>query len=257
MAVVGDRARGQVAGTRFADVRWTAETGSTNQDLLALAAQGAPEGLVLVTDHQTAGRGRLGRRWQAPPGSSLLVSVLLRPSLAVGDAHRLTVAVAVAAAEACVMVAGVAPALKWPNDLVLDDRKLGGVLAESTVAGDRLDAVVVGLGLNVNWPALPAELAATAVSLNHVCGQGVDREDLLAAILTRLDHWYPPGDELAALYRELLGTIGRDVQVTLPDGSFDGVAVDVTPQGHLVVEVDVEGERRTLAAGDVVHLRTR
>jgi BirA family biotin operon repressor/biotin-[acetyl-CoA-carboxylase] ligase len=254
VAVVGDRARARVAGTRFADLRWTAETGSTNQDLLALAAQGAPEGVVLVTDHQTAGRGRLGRQWQAPPGASLLVSVLLRPALAIADGHLLTAAVGVAAAEACEQVAGVTPALKWPNDLVLDDRKLGGILAESTVGGDRFDAVVVGLGLNVSWPAeLPPDLASSAVSLGHAVGHDVDREELLGAFLTRLDRWYPPGTDLAARYRELLGTIGREVRVTLPDGDLEGRAVDVTPHGHLVVESD--GTRRTVTAGDVVHLR--
>src|SRR4051812_27340870 len=108
---------------------------------------GAPEGLAAVADHQTAGRGRLGRAWVAPPGASLLLSVLFRPDLAPERLHLTTAAVALAAAEACEAVAGVLPVLKWPNDLLVGDRKLAGVLAES-----RLPAVVVGIGLNVNWP---------------------------------------------------------------------------------------------------------
>ena len=106
-----------LAGTRFADVRWVGETGSTNTDALALARDGAPEGVVLVADHQTAGRGRLGRTWEAPPGASLLVSVLLRPPAAVADA--VTMAAGVAMAEAVAEVAGVDARLKWPNDLVV------------------------------------------------------------------------------------------------------------------------------------------
>ena len=132
----GDRARAALAGSRFADVRWVAETGSTNADLLALARDGAPEGIVLVADHQTAGRGRLGRTWEAPPGASLLVSVLLRPPAAVADA--VTMAAGVAMADAVDEVAGVHARLKWPNDLVVavdgptaDDRKLAGILAEA------------------------------------------------------------------------------------------------------------------------------
>src|SRR5947208_2273673 len=151
------------------EVRRFAELDSTNRWLLDEARAGAAEGLVVVADHQTAGRGRLGRTWVAPPGSSLLVSVLFRPrSLETG--HLLTTAVAVAACDACEGVAGVAPDLKWPNDLLVGDRKLGGVLAEAEGA-----AIVVGLGLNVNWPAGAPD---TAVALSHVAGRDVDRARL-------------------------------------------------------------------------------
>src|SRR2546423_7667400 len=117
------------AGATFADVRRFAELDSTNRHALELARQGVPEGLVVVADHQTAGRGRLGRSWEAPPGSSLLMSMLLRPSLAPERLHLTTVAVALAAADACEEEAGFRPALKRPNDLVVDDRKLGGIPA--------------------------------------------------------------------------------------------------------------------------------
>src|SRR3954454_10530229 len=170
----GDRARSDLAGTRFADIRWVAETGSTNRDLLDLAAggeaAGGADGAVLVADHQTAGRGRLDRSWHAPAEGSLLLSVLFRPTPA--ESHLLTTAVGVAAAEAVRMVSDVAPVLKWPNDLIViraegTVRKLSGILAESTVLDAQLDVVVVGLGLNVNWPEadsreLPEDLASTA-----------------------------------------------------------------------------------------------
>src|SRR3954451_24780887 len=133
--VAGDRARARLAGTRFADVRWVEETGSTNADALALARDGAPEGIVVVADHQTAARGRQGRTWPAPPGASLLTTILLRPPAAV--AGLVTMVVALAASDAVADVARFAPRLKWPNALVwpgdgtAPDRKLAGILAEA------------------------------------------------------------------------------------------------------------------------------
>ena len=140
-------------GTRFGPVRHFAEIDSTNRYLLDEARAGAPEGTVAVADYQTAGRGRLGRRWEAPPGSNLLVSVLLRPALAVDELHLCTVAVALAAAVACERGAGVVPDLKWPNDLLVRGaqarRDPGRGAARRATGGV---AVVVGLGLNVGWP---------------------------------------------------------------------------------------------------------
>ena len=262
----GDRARTALAGARFADLRWVAETGSTNADLLALAHDDPSlDGVVLVADHQTAGRGRLGRTWEAPAGAGLLCSTLLRPDLEPSQLHLITVAVGVAASDACAEVAGVRPRLKWPNDLLVahadgTDRKLAGILAESVVRDVRVDALVVGMGINVNWPAdLPAELAAIATSLNHHAGHDVDREDLLVAHLrglsTLLDQLGTDDGRLALLgrYRDLSATLGREVRVETSTGSITGIATDVDRDGHLLVDVD--GHVRTVAAGDVVHLR--
>jgi BirA family biotin operon repressor/biotin-[acetyl-CoA-carboxylase] ligase len=234
-------------------VRWVEETGSTNADLIEAARAGAPFGSVLVADHQSAGRGRLGRQWAAPPGSSLLCSMLLPPELAAGTPQRLTQAVALAAAAACTEVAGVDVSLKWPNDLLVGDRKLAGVLAESVAAQGRLSAVVVGIGLNVNWPdELPAELAGLATALNHEAGHEIDRRVLLDALLasTEATDW----GALAAAYRAKLATLGRDVRVDLGSVDVVGRAVDVTASGELVVEAE-GGSRHVISAGDVVHLR--
>jgi BirA family biotin operon repressor/biotin-[acetyl-CoA-carboxylase] ligase len=279
--VPGERARsllGGGAGARFADVRWVAETGSTNADAMALVRDGAPEGVVVVADHQTAGRGRAGRTWSAPPGASLLVSILLRPPAPVVD--LCTMAVAVAAAGAVEEVAGIAPRLKWPNDLVWPgdgsgaDRKLSGILAEAdwpagvTAASgwrepgpDERIGVVVGIGINVTWPTdLPDDLADIAVALNHVTGAEVDREDLLVALLRRLAGLYEPlaatrdRGPLLDAWRARSATLGRRVRVDLGKDDLVGTAVDVTDDGHLVVET-LEGERRVVAVGDVIHLR--
>ena len=242
------------AGATFADVRRFAELDSTNRHALELARQGVPEGLVVVADHQTAGRGRLGRSWEAPPGSSLLMSVLLRPSLAPERLHLTTVAVALAAADASEDVAGFRPALKWPNDLVVDDRKLGGILAEVPEPG----GVVVGLGLNVTWSQPPEGLEAIGVSMNQVAGADVDRERVLAAVLANLERRYrelrEAPDALVTAYRRECSTIGRDVRVEVASGAFTGTAVEVNDDGHLVVD-DAEGRRRVVAAADVVHVR--
>jgi BirA family biotin operon repressor/biotin-[acetyl-CoA-carboxylase] ligase len=256
-------------GGRFDRITWVRETGSTNADLLARARDGAPDGEVLVADHQSAGRGRLGRSWEAPAGASLLVSILVRPILPVAQGHLLTVALGLAAVDALHEVASVAAALKWPNDVVAPDsqvgdgpvdRKLGGILAESVVADGRLEAVVIGMGLNVRWPSvLPPELASIAVAANHLSATEVDREVLLRAVLVAFEVELAaldrPGGaaELRHRYRGRCRTIGREVRVELPDGSFSGPATDVTDDGHLVVATP-DGDR-TVAAGDVVHLR--
>ena len=256
-------ARQALAGSSRWDVRWVAEVGSTNADLLDAAAGGAPDGTVLVADHQTAGRGRRGRSWQAPPRSSLLVSVLLRPSVAPEQAFAVTAAAAVAAVEACVEVAGFEPRIKWPNDLVVGEeplRKLAGVLTETVVAAGLVEVAVVGMGLNVGSAPEEADIpegGMPAVAAEEVAGSAVDRVGLLVAYLRALDRWYGHGDaateRLTRRHRELSATLGSPVRVETPAETFTGLAVDLTDDGRLLVEVD--GERRAVVAADVVHLR--
>jgi BirA family transcriptional regulator, biotin operon repressor / biotin---[acetyl-CoA-carboxylase] ligase len=248
---------GEDAGWRVVEV---AETGSTNADLAALAEQGERPGLVLVAGHQTAGRGRLGRSWSAPPGASLLVSALLGLP-AEAPVHGATWAVGLAAQDACEAVAGVRPELKWPNDLMVAERKLAGILAEAVVRQGQVVGVVVGMGLNVTWPdpdELPGDLADRVVALNHLTGAPVDRAALLRGYLRELGvyvHlWEHAPAALWLAYRHGLGTLGREVRVELAGETFSGRAVDLDHDGALVVEV-AGGARRTVRAGDVVHLR--
>lgn len=226
-------------------VRRVAETGSTNADLMAAARAGEAAGAVLVADHQRAGRGRLGRSWAAPPGASLLVSVLVRPPLPVEQVHQVTQAMALAAVAACIDVAGVTPEIKWPNDLLLGERKLAGILAESVIEAGRVEAVVVGMGLNVNWPSpSPVE---HAVALNHLTGGRVDRDVLLDALLAHLR------TVDVARYASQLATLGRPVRVELADRVLTGTAIAVDDDGALVVRTRTGTER--VRAGDVIHLR--
>jgi BirA family biotin operon repressor/biotin-[acetyl-CoA-carboxylase] ligase len=239
-------ARAAATGARFR-VEWIAETDSTNADALARARDGEPDGLVIVADHQRAGRGRLDRRWEAPPGANLLVSLLLRPQLAPDEWHRCSTAVAVAAAHACSAV-GVRARIKWPNDLVVGTSatgfaKLAGILAESDPS---TGAVVVGLGLNVGWP-LPGEYPG-ATSL-VACGATVRRDELLDAILGGVDEL---AADLHARYLACCATMGDAVEVTLPDGSVvAGIARTVDEHGRLVLDTDRGPQVFTV--GDVVH----
>ena len=221
-------------------VRHVAETGSTNADLLAdLDAGLVGDRSVLVTDHQTAGRGRLDRRWDAPPATNLLVSIALAPVPAVPAeaTHR----VGLAALSAVREVRPDAPvALKWPNDLLLDQRKLAGILAQRS---STRDAVVVGLGLNVSWAPDGAARLGTAVR----------PADVLARLLAHFDEL---PTSIGPRYRTELSTIGERVRVELPTGpAVEGTAIDVDDSGRLVVRSD-DGDVAAFEVGDVVHVRT-
>jgi BirA family biotin operon repressor/biotin-[acetyl-CoA-carboxylase] ligase len=243
----------RLAGTRFCEVRWFETIDSTNRYLVAESTAGrAPAGLVAVADEQRAGRGRLGRSWIAPPGASLLASVLLGDALPPERRHLVVVAAALGAIDAVAELCGFRPRLKWPNDLVVDDRKLAGLLAEATAG-----AAVVGMGLNVDWPEFPAEIAATATACNRE-GRAAPRAELLIAWLrgfdTRLDRLVADGPaRLAEEHRANSATVGRRVRVERAHDVLEGDAVALTELGHLVVRRG--GEDHTVSAGDVVHLR--
>jgi BirA family biotin operon repressor/biotin-[acetyl-CoA-carboxylase] ligase len=234
---------------RTHEVRWFDSLDSTNRYLLDEARRGAPEGLVAVADYQTAGRGRRDRGWVAPPGASLLVSVLLRPSRAPERTPLVAMACGVAMAEAVARVGGFTPGLKWPNDLVVNDRKLAGILAEADG-----EAVVVGAGVNVEWRDFPPELAETATACNLEAGHAVDRRELLVAFLRELDRRYASLEDTPTEYRRRLVTLGRRVRVERPGEDLVGLAVGVGEWGELLVQPDTGGVI-DVRVGDVVHLR--
>ena len=216
-------------------VEHVTETGSTNADLVAAAARGAPDRTVRYTDHQTAGRGRLDRVWAAPPGSNLLVSFLFRE--VPDDPGELTRRIGLAAVEATRRIADVQAVLKWPNDVLVGERKLAGILAQRSADG----SVVIGLGLNVGWaPDGSARL-----------GDGIEPSGVLRAVLDAYDDL--PAD-IEARYRDTLDTLGRKVRIELPAGELIGTAVDVDPDGRLVV-LDECAITHRVSVGDIVHLR--
>lgn len=239
------------------EVRFFASVGSTNDLLKDAARAGTSEGLVFVADEQVAGRGRRGRSWTAPSGTSLLSSTLLRPFwLPAADAFLITILAAVAAAEAIELSTGLTVGLKWPNDLQIGARKLGGILVETELSETALRWAVIGCGINVNWnPRAMPELADIATSLSAELGQPLDRRALLHALLSRLDARYldlrrGARSALHQDWRARLTTLGQPVRAETPQGTLLGVAVDVTLDGGLVLH-DHSGARHIISAGDV------
>jgi BirA family biotin operon repressor/biotin-[acetyl-CoA-carboxylase] ligase len=231
------------------------ESPSTNGAVADRFRSGEQEGLVVVAEHQTAGRGRLGREWLTPARSSLTVSFLLVPEGAPAERWPwLPLLTGVAAAAAVRRVTGVEVALKWPNDVLADDHKLGGILLER-VEHDDAAAAIVGIGINCHQSTdeLPVP---EATSLAIVTGGPVDRSALLTALVeeleTRYDDW-AEGTDLRSAYLELCTTPGQQVKVAVPGGEVAGEAVDVDESGRLVVRTS-DGEER-LGAGDVVYVR--
>ena len=237
------------------DVVYLPEVASANDVARRLAEEGAAEGTLVVADYQAAGRGRLGRRWQAPPGSSLLLSLLFRPPLAPDRVQGLTMVCGLAVADAVGARTGLDVGLKWPNDVVLGGRKAGGILIEVALRGDEVDYVVAGIGLNVNLDPgrLDEGLLVPATSLSHVLGRPVPRLPLLQALLAAIEgrylalcHGHSPHREWAAR----LTTLGRRVSVSGGGQALEGVAEGVTAAGGLQVRLD-DGRLETVLAGDV------
>jgi len=237
------------------------ETGSTNQDLLALAASNQhPEFFTLITEFQTAGRGRLDRKWQAASGSSVMASVLLRPSFKEDEGIGWLTLVMAEAIKTALAEVGIESKIKWPNDVLVNGQKISGILAE---ANSDLSAVVVGFGINVNQSAqeLPT---GSATSLLVEGATNLDRDSLLARTLSHFQHLYldlveAGGDAVASGLRariiEASATIGELVEVLFPDGSSAiGEAIGIDEGGRL--QVLSATKTLTVSAGDVLHLRT-
>ncbi|GII03559.1 biotin--[acetyl-CoA-carboxylase] ligase [Planobispora takensis] len=244
-------------GSLWSDIAVVDRTGSTNADLAHTVRDGARQGAVIVAESQFAGRGRLGRSWSAPPRSALTFSVLLRPDPPPAKQGWLPLLAGLAAASAVRRLAEVDVRLKWPNDLLIGERKLAGVLAE------RVDsAVIIGIGLNVSLRAeeLPVETATSLALEKAAC---TDRDPLLRAVLREIETHYREwsqahGDAdacgLRAAYLATSATVGRRVRVELPgERVLTGWATGVDAAGHLIVDAD--GREHTLSAGDVVHVR--
>ncbi|HEX9103500.1 MAG TPA: biotin--[acetyl-CoA-carboxylase] ligase [Polyangia bacterium] len=227
---------------------------STNDEAAAWARAGAPAGAVVVADEQTRGRGRLGRRWHSPPGASLYLSAVLRPPLPPHRVPPLTLAAGVAVAEALVSF-DVVPALKWPNDVQLDGKKVAGILTEMSADFDRVHHVVVGIGVNLNVPAFPDELAAIATSLLLARGAEVARADFAAVLCARLEHWCDRfvadgAAPVVAAWKQHARFLGRRVQVTAGRDRMDGVAEELEDDGALRLRLD-DGSAVRVVAGEL------
>ncbi|MBI4762609.1 MAG: biotin--[acetyl-CoA-carboxylase] ligase [Chloroflexi bacterium] len=230
---------------------------STNDLVRAAAERGEPEGLVVTAEEQAAGRGRFGRKWIVPRGTSLQLSILLRPSLAPIAGARVVRMAAVAAAHVLEQHLHLTPVLKWPNDVLLGGRKCAGILLESSLSGDRVDYIILGIGLNVNYTMrIYPELAPRATTLQDVVGHEVDCAALERALLVELNALYArlvQGDVLMDEYRARLKLLGQTIRVATATEILQGIARDVSDDGALILELDNRSVK--LYAGDVTILQ--
>ena len=270
---------GAVEKTRFDDITWVIEIPSTNTALLESARQGAPEGRVIIADLQPAGRGRRGRTWTAPAGTSLMMSILLRPptgTLSPSDASLATSALALAARDSVAVLTGVNLEIKWPNDLVVGTpfdqrveadigyRKVAGILTETLIRDASIDALVIGMGINTSWGVVPTELQSIAASLDLLSASSIDRNALALKILQNLEIQYssllrPNGkQQLLQEVKKHSGTLGKHVRVQLGTEpnikKIEGRALDLDECGQLILETE-NNELHVIAVGDVEHLR--
>ena len=228
---------------------------STNDIAKVLGREGAAEGTMVLAETQTAGRGRLGRSWLSPKGAGLYVSLLLRPPLPPHELPLITLSTAVSVVRALARAVGVTPGIKWPNDLILNGKKLGGILTEMETESDQIRYLVVGMGLNVNNPDFPPELGGRATSLLKEEGKSFHRLTILKAWLEEFETLY--GQFLARGFPEILEewkrhsvTLGRYVTVRQGPRQIEGLAIRVTPDGALLLET-ARGEEVKVTSGEI------
>jgi len=254
-----DLIQGELATARLGGkFHYFQEIDSTNNQGRLLAQQGAPEGTVIIAEQQSAGRGRLGRNWVSPPYSNLYLSILFRPTLAPAQAPQITLMAAVALADTVAAFVAEPPAIKWPNDILLQGKKLAGILTDSACDSEHIEFVILGIGVNLNFPRerMPEAIRDRAISLMDVAGKSVVREIFLRRLIKDLDRCYgilqeTGFDAIAPLWQARFGLAGKRVRVEMGDELLIGRAVGIDHDGALLVEAD-RGGRRRVVAGDVI-----
>lgn len=232
------------------------ETGSTNIDAKRLGEEGAPHGTVVVADKQNSGRGRRGRTWESPAGKDIYFTILLRPEFAPDKAAGLTLVMALSVVQAIEAECGLKAGIKWPNDVVVNGKKICGILTELTMETDYIQHVVTGVGINVNLDIMPKEIEATATSLLLESGRRVSRARLLQEVLTKFEGNYEKYaadlnmKSMAEDYNAYLVNRDRQVRVLDPKGEWEGVARGINDSGELLVE-NATGEMVEVYAGEV------
>ena len=238
------------------------EVESTNSEAKRLARQGAQEGTVVLAEAQSMGRGRLRRSWISPHGKGLYLSVILRPQVPPEWCPRITLTAGVALAEA-VHETGIVPELKWPNDMMIGDRKVAGILTEATFEDKSIGFVILGVGINVNTHTLdfPVSIRNLATSLSLSMGEAISRVTLLQTFLCKLEQWYElfcqgSFEKILDVWHKYEAVLGRLVEVNLPDSRLVGVAERIDSDGSLMVR-DKTGRLHRIIAGDIIYFRVQ
>jgi len=215
-------------------------TDSTNNDAKRLAQEDMPNGTLVIAERQQGGRGRMGRRWNSPEGG-IWLSVILRPELSPTDAPKLTIMAAVAVAESIFQSTGIQTNIKWPNDILVDGKKICGILTEISAELDIINYVIIGIGINVNNDKFPDELKDKSISLKQIKGEKVNRVKVLASLLERLESYYFKAErdgfeEILERWRALCINLGKQVKIIGKNESFEGIALDIDSSGALLVK---------------------
>lgn len=238
------------------------ETGSTNDEARARAAAGAPEGVVILAEAQTRGRGRRNRSWESPPGKNLLASVVLRPGLRVEQGFLVTLSAGVAVAETLAREYRLAPRIKWPNDVLVTGRKVCGILAELHSGGGKINYLILGIGVNLNLARedLPLELRGVATSVCLETGRVVNRNAFARSLVAELERWYlsvsaDGGAEMLSAWHRWAKLRGREVQVGLEQETLRGEALGLDDDGALRLRDRRTGEERRVLAGEVQYFQ--
>lgn len=236
------------------------EVDSTNATAMDLAQQGAPEGIVVLADQQLRGRGRGNRSWHSPAGVGIYCSIVLRPKISPAMAQLITLMTAVSIVKAIALKTGLSPRIKWPNDILINDKKVAGILLESKVSGATMEYAVIGFGINVNHTAtdLPREVRVEAGSLFMELNELVDRSSLVIQIFSELERLYHrlQQDDFTVIleqWRHYSSTLGKHVRIWQKNEATEGIAVDLTKEGGLIVRAKA-GNQIVVHAGDVEHL---
>ncbi len=255
-----DAIKAKIKGNIGREIFFYEKTGSTNTVAMDLA-EGISEGAVVISDSQEKGRGRLGRSWVSPPGVNIYMSIILRPQIDPGDATLLTIMTSVACATALRRITGLHVSIKWPNDLIVSDRKLGGILAELKIARKRIVCAVVGIGINVNINTkdFPKEIRAIATSIKNESGKAFARETVVAEILNEMNGWYPLLNALQrgaiiSEWQRLTSTLGKRVKVIAGEETYMGLAETIDDEGMLILRL-ASGEMKRISSGDLTVMR--
>ncbi|MCK5014055.1 MAG: biotin--[acetyl-CoA-carboxylase] ligase [Candidatus Omnitrophica bacterium] len=238
------------------DIRYFDSIASTMDAAFQLGVEGVGEGTVVCAESQTKGKGRLGRNWASPKGKGIYMSVILRPALTPADLTQLTLLGAVAVCEAVGKFCDVPAKIKWPNDILVNNKKLAGILTESSAEMDRVRFVVVGIGVNVSTPL--SQMPPHSTSIKNETGKKVSRVVLMREILRSLESWYMTlgGNGFASVitrWKELSSTLGRHIRLVDPSGNVEGEAIDLDEYGGLIIRGE-NGLKVKRMSGDVVQI---